>query len=77
MNQVDQLLMDRPAFHASGSACHGLSNEALRFLHEHVNAESRTLETGNGMSTVLFAMARCHHTCISPIQSEVELIKQY
>jgi hypothetical protein len=42
----------------------------LGFLWDRVPDGGRTLETGSGMSTVLFALKRTQHTCIVPSESE-------
>ncbi len=54
-----------------------MTDEMLLFIDEHVTAESRTLETGAGVTTVLFAMKGCRHTCIVPFPDEVERIKAF
>ena len=52
-----------------------LDPSALEFLFEHVAPGARTLETGAGMSTVLFALKRAHHTCVTPAATEVARIR--
>jgi predicted O-methyltransferase YrrM len=49
----------------------------LRFISEQINDSSHTLETGCGLSTVLFALSGSHHICITPAEYEVEHIKNY
>jgi hypothetical protein len=68
-----------PKLHTSGGIAHSwqVSDEILVFIDEHVTAESQTLETGAGVTTVLFAMKKCHHTCVVPFHEEVERIKSF
>jgi predicted O-methyltransferase YrrM len=58
-------------------ACYGIDPAVARFLHDSVSEKSRTLETGSGISTVVFAMRQCCHIAITPNSSEVENIRQY
>ena len=51
-----------------------LSDEELKFIEAHVGPNSKTIETGAGCSTVVFAMKGCQHTCIMPDQSLAERI---
>ncbi|MBU6409005.1 MAG: class I SAM-dependent methyltransferase [Verrucomicrobia bacterium] len=51
-----------------------LSDEELLFIDAHVNAQSKTIETGAGCSTVLFAMKGARHTCIVPDRPLTERI---
>jgi predicted O-methyltransferase YrrM len=78
---LDQLLADAPALHgpAGGSdlLTHGLLDEALRFIDRTISAGDRTLETGSGYSTILFALKGARHTCIVPQGHEVERIRAY
>ena len=55
----------------------GISNEVLSFIDNHVNAASRTLETGAGISTILFGLNGTYHTCVVPDKDQVEKIKDY
>jgi hypothetical protein len=50
---------------------------ALEYLFEHVAPGARTLETGAGLSTVLFALKGSRHTCITPVQVEVDRIREH
>ena len=54
-----------------------VTNDVLVFIDANVTAESRTLETGAGVTTVLFAIKGCEHTCIVPFADEVERIQTY
>ncbi|MBV8464272.1 MAG: class I SAM-dependent methyltransferase [Acidimicrobiales bacterium] len=48
-----------------------------RFLAQHVETGWRTLETGAGISTVLFAAWGCHHLAITPDPSDAEAAIEY
>jgi len=54
-----------------------LSRSILDFIDGYVNQRSRTLETGSGLSTVLFALKGGSHLCITPSQVEVDRIQDY
>ncbi|HWQ15447.1 MAG TPA: class I SAM-dependent methyltransferase [Roseiflexaceae bacterium] len=74
------LLADVPTIHnyseASGR-CPRLDDEMLAFLDGHLQPGMRTVETGAGVSTILFAMRQARHTCIVPDQRQVERIAAY
>jgi predicted O-methyltransferase YrrM len=55
----------------------GLSEEVLDFISQRVDSSSHTLETGCGVSTVLFALAGARHICITPAEHEIQRIKDY
>lgn len=55
----------------------GLTERALRFIDEHVDESSATLETGCGLSTAVFALKRSRHTVIAPAPREFEITKAY
>jgi Methyltransferase domain len=85
MISVEELLADPPKLHLRSSRSGAgdgpgltnqwkLSDEELLFISRHVAKSSRTLETGAGCSTILFAMLGSRHTCIVPDQPLVDRI---
>lgn len=54
-----------------------VSETTLNFLDKHVNQNSKTLETGAGVSTLLFAVKGCSHTCVVPDLKQVNRIREY
>src|SRR4051812_45515656 len=70
---VDQVLRQPPQVHPAAPA--GVWDTApgcYRFLARHCRPGTRTLETGLGASTVLFAMWGADHTCVVPSYGEVD-----
>jgi hypothetical protein len=79
MNLQD-LINDPPQLHESRSGeltVWKLCDEALYFIDRHITSESKTLETGAGLSTLLFALKQSSHTCIAPDAKGFERIKTY
>ncbi len=77
---LEQLLADRPKLHfgSDGMPTSWAANvETLRYLVETVKPGMKTLETGSGYSTVVFAMAGADHICITPDPREGETITAY
>jgi methyltransferase family protein len=80
MISVEELLADPPKLHIPPSQPAELTNlwklsdEELLFIKSHAGTSSKTLETGAGCSTVLFAMLGSRHTCIVPDQPLVDRI---
>jgi predicted O-methyltransferase YrrM len=78
---LNQLLQDAPAIHGPAGGTdlltHGLLEEALRFVDATISAGDRTLETGSGYSTILFALKGARHICIVPNQPEIDRIRDY
>ncbi|MBU2103029.1 MAG: class I SAM-dependent methyltransferase, partial [Candidatus Omnitrophica bacterium] len=54
-----------------------LHTEVLEYICNTIGAGSNTLETGSGLSTVLFASRGSHHICIDPNREVLENIKAY
>jgi hypothetical protein len=57
--------------------CHGIDSEVARFLYRTVAEGARTLETGSGLSTIIFAMRKAHHTVVTPSMREAAAIREY
>ena len=80
---LQELLNDSPKLHRIGRVgvhvpvSYELSDQALHFIDQNVNQSSHTLETGAGISTVLFAIKQTHHTCIVPDSDLVDRIREY
>ncbi|MFM2314976.1 MAG: hypothetical protein RLZZ04_4252 [Cyanobacteriota bacterium] len=77
---IQELLENPPLIHEEGSGkmtSWQLSDQVLYFINENINENSVTLETGAGVSTILFALKSSHHTCINPSQEQVNRIKEY
>lgn len=74
------LLRDAPAFHTDegwNPVSLQASDEVLRLLDRTVRPGMRTLETGAGMSTIVFAARGAEHTCVTPAGGEVERIRAW
>jgi hypothetical protein len=57
--------------------CYGIGPDVLTFIAENTNENSRTLETGSGCSTLIFAIQGSNHIAVTPSQVEIALITQY
>src|SRR4051812_43772017 len=55
----------------------GIGTDVLSFLAEQVGNGRQTLETGSGVSTLVFAAAAAVHRCVTPSTREVQRIKDY
>jgi hypothetical protein len=73
------LLDDPPLIHEHEGhlVLWGLPRSVLDFIDAHVTKQSKTLETGSGLSTILFALKGGSHICITPSQGEVNRIREY
>lgn len=74
-SRLESLLDTCPAVH--GRVTYGLERDTLRFLDKHVAEGSRTLETGSGLSTLLFAYKSALHTCVTPWKLERLRIEEH
>jgi len=61
----------------NASFCWMLGEPVLTYLYENVNPDSRTLEIGSGISTLVFALRNTYHTCITPSEAEINRLKGY
>ena len=48
-----------------------------RFLFDAIHPNMQTLETGAGISTLIFAIGGAKHTAIAPWQDEMDAIRDY
>ena len=55
----------------------GLPEQTFKFMDEVLTPETRSVETGMGISTALFAMKGSKHTCVNPDAAEIERLKDY
>jgi len=77
MNIVDRLLKDQPKFHVHGSTHWDSLPGTLRAIEKAAHEGARTLETGCGASTVVFAAQGAQHTVISPDGDEHKRVRDY
>jgi predicted O-methyltransferase YrrM len=77
---VAALLREAPRLHSDHNGqptTYQLGAEALQFIGERAGPDTRTLEVGAGLSTVVFAVAGARHTAITPSQDEANKVLQY
>lgn len=77
---LETLLADPPVVHDTSDGRRtswALSDEALRFLASHVHPDDATLETGEGVSTVVFALRGARHTCVTPNRVVVDRLRTW
>jgi predicted O-methyltransferase YrrM len=77
---IQQLLADKPAFHAwpDGTPANwSVAPDVLRSLAALVKSGMNTLETGAGQTTVAFALGGANHVCITPDTAQAEKIQRY
>jgi precorrin-6B methylase 2 len=77
MDIVARLLHDRPIFHSQGTQRWDASPGTLRAIQQSAHDGTRTLETGCGASTVVFAAQGAYHTAISLDAEEHERVRNY
>jgi predicted O-methyltransferase YrrM len=58
-------------------ACYGVDPALARFLYDSVSPQSKTLETGSGISTLAFALRQSEHIAVTPSSQEVANIRKY
>jgi tetratricopeptide (TPR) repeat protein len=76
---VETLLKHPPKLHRhqGRSVSLGVSTDLARFLARHTHANSHTLETGAGISTIVLMMQQTRHECIIPDPELAERIKAF
>ena len=76
-SRVVELIAAPPLLHAGGTAQWSLKSDALEFIARNVTVAHHTLETGCGVSTILFALLECEHICIAPSADEIGRVREY
>ncbi len=77
---IQELIAKPPLLHLREgrlSSSWKLDDRDILFLDEYLTENMKTLETGAGLSTVLFALKGTNHTCIAPDELLFERIKEY
>lgn len=77
---LKDILAEPPKVHNWGSGMltsSGLPSDVFKFIYESLTPASKTVETGMGISTAVFALSKCRHTCISPDAAEIERLREY
>ena len=77
---LEFLLTTPPKFHGEDGATTDewrLNDAGLLFLESRLERGMRTIETGAGVSTLVFALKRTHHTCVVPDPRVVGRIRRY
>lgn len=74
---VERLVADKPVFHSGGTRIWNAMPATLEMISRHVSPGDRTVETGAGASTVVFAAAGATHDAISPFGDEHKRIADY
>jgi hypothetical protein len=75
---LEALLSGWPSFAwKAGGDSWPLDETTCRLLNGRLKSNMNTLETGAGLSTVIFAANGCRHTCIVPDQATVDRVVDY
>ena len=76
---LEDLVSSQPAFHfdEGREQVWSARRETLEFLAQSTQPGDRTVETGTGASTVIFAAAEAVHTAISPMAREHRMVERY
>ncbi len=76
---VDRFVASPPTIHpeAENGAVWSTEVSCYRFMARNLQPGSRTLETGAGLSTVLFAAWGCDHLSIVPFEREADAILEF
>jgi len=80
LQQIHRVVNDPPPVHgaaAGATRVWGASLDCYAFLARHVEPGARTLETGCGISTALFALWGTEHTCVVYSQQEVDILRAW
>jgi len=74
------ILSDPPKFHEDRGGLISdwrIDNTTCFELNSRLKAGLKTLETGAGLSTIIFAANGCQHTCVTPVKAQADRIQDY
>jgi hypothetical protein len=77
---LTSLLTSPPKVHDWGGGeltSTGLPTPVFEFMNKILTPESQTMETGIGISTAVFSLIGCQHTCVGPDFDEIRRLKEY
>jgi hypothetical protein len=88
MITLEEIYRDKPRIHFKETElplqtdfldlhCYGIPLLTAQFIHETLQSDWVTLEIGCGITTLIFMLKGCHHTCITPYQHEAQGILEY
>ncbi len=76
-SQVAEVFADPPPVHGQAAGARQVwatEVDCYEFIARHVEPGARTLETGCGVSTALFALWGTEHTCVVYAQEEADIL---
>jgi hypothetical protein len=73
----DEVTETPPKIHDGGTITWGLGKDVLNYIFARVDSGFKTLETGCGVSTIVFALKQTTHFAITPSADEMERLKRY
>ena len=77
ISAVAYVLADPPQVHSCANGAWNTDPACYEYMATLLKPEDRTLETGLGVSTVLFALWGCQHTCVVNSEAEVTACRQH
>jgi len=76
--RVADIIADPPIVHPEApGGVWSTDADCYEFIAAHVTAESRTIETGCGISTAVFAMQGANHICVTPFAAEADATREW
>lgn len=75
---IGAVVADPPRVHGGApGGVWGTSSDCYQFMAQHLPENAVTLETGLGISTVLFALWSTRHTCVVGSSDQVDALRTY
>lgn len=73
---IEDIISDMPKIH-HGTGVYGLEREVLDEICARLEPGFATLETGMGLSTFVFLLAKVNHTVVTPDSREIQRMQEY